>query len=86
MKDTRNKIPAIYLNDETHQAIKKLAQYQGTTMPKLAQALLEQMQPVLVNMVETYESILGGKDKDKALIDMVAKGLMQASQTLSEDD
>lgn len=55
-------------------------------MPKLAQALLEQMQPVLANMIETYEAILEGKDKDKALTDMVAKGLMQASQALSEDD
>lgn len=86
MKDTRNKIPAIYLNDETHHAIKKWAEYQGTTMPKLAQALLEQMQPVLANMIEAYEAILDGKDKDKALTDMVAKGLMQASQALSEDD
>ena len=82
----KNKIPAVHLNDETHQAIKKWAEYQGTTMPKLAQALLEQMQPVLTNMVETYEAILDGKDKDKALTDMVAKGLMQASQALSEDD
>lgn len=86
MNTQKNRIPAVHLNDETHQAIKKLAEYQGTTMPKLAQALLEQMQPVLANMIETYEAILEGKDKDNSLTDMVAKGLMQASQALSEDD
>ena len=45
----RNKI-AVHLNDETHQVMKKWAEYQGTTMPKLAQALLEQMHPVLEQM------------------------------------
>lgn len=83
MNTQKNKI-AVHLNDDTHQAIKKWAQYQGTTMPKLAQALLEQMHPVLIQMIETYEAILEGQNKDEALRKMLAKGLELANEKLNE--
>ena len=85
MTKKRNKI-AVHLNDETHQAIKKWSEYQGTTMPKLAEALLEQMHPVLIQMIETYEAILEGQNKDEALRNMLAKGLELASEKLNEVD
>lgn len=81
----RNKI-AVHLNDETHQALKKWSDYQGTTMPKLAQALLEDMEPLLQQLIETYEEIMAGNDKEKALNKLLAKGLTLAAEKLTEDD
>ena len=69
----QNKI-TVHLNDETHSAIKKWAKYQGTTMPKLAQSLLEDMNPLLEQLIETYEEIMSGKDKEKALNNFIKKG------------
>ena len=69
----QNKI-TVHLNDETHSAIKKWAKYQGTTMPKLAQSLLEDMNPLLEQLIETYEEIMSGEDKEKALNNFMAKG------------
>lgn len=81
----KNKI-AVHLNDETHQSLKKWAKYQGTTMPKLAQALLEEMQPLIEQLIETYEEIMAGNDKDKALNKLLAKGLTLAAEKLTEED
>ena len=86
----RNKIPAVYLNDETHQAMKKWAEYQGITMPQLAQNLLQEMEPVLTDMIKAYEDILAGKNSQVVLQNMLAKGLSLASEKLHieeiEDD
>lgn len=81
----KNKIANINLNDETHQAIKKWAQYQGTTMPKLAQVLLEDMEPILKQMIETYEEIIAGKDREKALNKLMARGFSLAAELLIEE-
>lgn len=81
----QNKI-TVHLNDETHSAIKKWAKYQGTTMPKLAQSLLEDMNPLLEQLIETYEEIMSGKDKEKALNKLMAKGLTLAAEKLTKDD
>lgn len=67
----KNKIPAVYLNDETHQVMKKWAQYQGTTIPKLAQALLEQMHPVLEQMVIAHEQIVQGAEQEEAIKELL---------------
>ncbi len=82
----KNKIANLNLSDETHQAIKKWAEYQGTTMPKLAQALLEDMQPMLVQLIDTYEEIMAGNDREKALNKLLAKGLTLAAERLTEED
>lgn len=82
----KNKIASINLNDETHQVMKKWAEYQGTTMPKLATALLEQMHPVLEQMIETYEQILEGKDQMKALNQLLMKGVDLANDQLTEEE
>ena len=81
----QNKI-IVHLNDDTHAAIKKWAKYQGTTMPKLAQSLLEDMNPLLEQLIETYEEIMSGSDKDKALNKLLAKGLTLAAEKLTEGD
>ena len=81
----QNKI-IVHLNDDTHAAIKKWAKYQGTTMPKLAQSLLEDMNPLLEQLIETYEEIMSGKDKEKALNNFMAKGLTLVAQRLQKDD
>ena len=66
--------------------MKKWSEYQGTTMPKLAQALLEDMEPLLKQLIETYEEIMSGNDKDKALNKLLAKGLTLAAEKLSEGE
>ena len=81
----QNKI-TVHLNDETHSAIKKWAKYQGTTMPKLAQALLEDMQPILVQLIDTYEEIMAGNDREKALNRLLAKGLTLAAEKITQED
>ena len=81
----QNKI-IVHLNDDTHAAIKKWAKYQGTTMPKLAQSLLEDMNPLLEQLIETYEEIMSGEDKEKALNNFMAKGLTLAAERLKKDD
>ena len=81
----QNKI-TVHLNDETHSAIKKWAKYQGTTMPKLAQSLLEDMNPLLEQLIETYEEIMSGKDKEKALNNFMAKGLTLAAERLKKNN
>lgn len=55
-------------------------------MPKLAQALLEEMQPMLEQLIETYEEILAGNDKDKALNKLLAKGLTLAAEKLEGEE
>ena len=80
----QNKI-TVHLNDDTHRAIKKWAKYQGTTMPKLAQSLLEDMNPLLEQLIDTYEDIMSGKDKEKALNKLLAKGLTLAAEQLTDD-
>lgn len=81
----RNKI-AVHLNDETHQVMKKWAEYQGTTMPKLAQALLEQMHPVLEQMITTYEEILEGRDENEALNQLLMKGVEHANNQINDKE
>lgn len=80
----QNKI-TVHLDDSTHLAIKKWAKYQGTTMPKLAQSLLEEMNPLLEQLIETYEEIMSGKDKEKALNNLLVKGLTLAAERLAAD-
>ena len=55
-------------------------------MPKLAQALLEDMEPLLQQLIETYEEIMAGNDKEKALNKLLAKGLTLAAEKLTEGD
>ena len=55
-------------------------------MPKLAQSLLEDMNPLLEQLIETYEEIMSGKDKEKALNKLMAKGLTLAAERLTQDD
>lgn len=81
----RNKIPAVYLNDGTHQAMKKWAAYQGLTMPQLAQHLLEEMQPVLEEMIKSYEDILSGQNALDVLQNLMASGLTIAGDKLKVD-
>lgn len=86
MSTQKNKIPAVYLNDETHKVMKKWSEYSGLTMPKLAQSLLEEMQPVLAEMVKAYEDIEAGKNKEQALMNIIAKGLSNAGEQLYEEN
>lgn len=85
-RSQKNKIASIHLNDATHQAIKKWAEYQGTTMPKLAQVLLEQMQPMLEQLTQTYEEILEGTDQTEALNKLLINGVALANAQLKEDN
>lgn len=82
----RNKIPAVYLNDETHAAMKKWADYQGSTLPKLAQAVLEEMQPVFEQMIVVYEDMLAGVDEETAKNKLIARSLAIAVERLNKGE
>lgn len=86
MTTQKNKIPAVYLNDETHHAMKEWAEISGITMPKLAQNLLEEMQPVLVEMITAFNKIKEGENQVTVLQNMVANGLTLAAERLRQED
>ena len=44
------------------------------------------MEPLLKQLIETYEEIMSGNDKDKALNKLLAKGLTLAAEKLSEGE
>lgn len=83
MTDKRNKI-ALHLNDDTHLALKKWAGYQGTTMPKLAQAMLEDMQPMLEQLIIAYEEIMSGENKQEVLDKMLSNTINLATARQEE--
>lgn len=89
MTDKRNKI-ALHLNDDTHLALKKWAGYQGTTMPKLAQAMLEDMQPMLEQLIIAYEEIMSGENKqevlDKMLVNTINLATARQEEATKDDE
>ncbi len=85
-KDTRNKIASIHLNDETHQAMKRWSEITGLSMSKLAKNLLEEMQPVLAEMIKAYEDIESGKNSLNVLQNLMASGLEIAGNKLRQHE
>lgn len=61
------KVPAIYLNDDTHKAIAEYAELSGSTINRVCKTILDDMQPVIVEMIKAVKEIQQGKDKQAVL-------------------
>ena len=57
----RKKIANIYLNEETHATLKALAAHQETTIQGTAAHWLEEIQPIMQEMVEAFDAIKADK-------------------------
>lgn len=80
------KISNLYLNKETHATIKALAAHQETTIQVTAAHWLEEIQPVMQEMVEAFDKIKSGENTQKVLHNFMAKTLHMAADSLEIDD
>jgi hypothetical protein len=80
------KISNLYLNKETHATIKALAAHQETTIQVTAAHWLEEIQPVMQEMVEAFDKIKSGQNTQKVLHNFMAKTLHMAADSLEIDD
>ena len=80
------KISNLYLNKETHATIKALAAHQETTIQVTAAHWLEEIQPVMQEMVEAFDKIKSGENTQKVLHNFMAKTLHMAADSLETDD
>ncbi len=82
----KKKIANIYLNPETHATLKALAVHQETTIQATAAHWLEEIQPVMQEMVEAFDKIKGGQNTQKVLHNFMAKTLHMAAESLETED
>ena len=80
------KISNLYLNKETHATIKALAAHQESTIQVTAAHWLEEIQPVMQEMVEAFDKIKSGENTQKVLHNFMAKTLHMAADSLEIDD
>ena len=80
------KISNLYLNKETHATIKALAAHQESTIQVTAAHWLEEIQPVMQEMVEAFDKIKSGQNTQKVLHNFMAKTLHMAADSLEIDD
>ena len=80
------KISNIYLNKETHATIKALAAHQEMTIQVTAAHWLEEIQPVMQEMVEAFDKIKSGQNTQKVLHNFMAKTLHMAAESLETED
>ena len=81
----RNKIQNVYLNEETHATLKALAKHKEMTIQKTAAELLEEMQPVMQEIVNAFDSIKKGENAQKALQAFMAKSLHMTADSLEDE-
>ena len=84
--DDRKKVSNLYMNPETHATLKALAAHKGMSMQATAAELLEEMQPVMQEMVQALDDIKKGKNTQKVLGNYLAKSLHIAASALEKDN
>lgn len=82
----RKKIANIYINPETHATLKALAAHQETTLQGTAAHWLEEIQPVMQEMVQAFDDIKSGKNTQNVLQNFMAKSLHLAADSLSTEE
>ena len=82
----RKKIANIYLNPETHATLKALAAHQETTLQGTAAHWLEEIQPIMQEMVTAFDDIKSGKNTQNVLNNFMAKSLHMAADSLTTED
>lgn len=79
------KISNIYLSKETHATIKALAAHQETSIQVTAAHWLEEIQPVMQEMVQAFDDIKNGENTKNVLQNFIAKSLHKVADSLEED-
>lgn len=82
----RKKIANIYINPETHETLKALAAHQETTLQGTAAHWLEEMQPIMQEMVQAFDDIKSGKNTQRVLNNFMAKSLHLVADGLEEEE
>ena len=82
----RQKIANIYLNEETHATLKALAAHQETTIQGTAAHWLEEIQPIMQEMVEAFDAIKSGQNTQNVLQNFIAKSLHMAADSLTTEE
>jgi len=82
----RHKIANIYLNEETHATLKALAAHQESTIQGTAAHWLEEIQPIMQDMVQAFDDIKNGKNAQNVLQNLMASGLQKAADQLKIED
>ena len=82
----RKKIANIYVNPETHATLKALAAHQETTLQGTAAHWLEEIQPMMQQMVQAFDDIKNGKNAQNVLQNLMADGLKRAGENLKVED
>lgn len=82
----RKKIANIYVNAETHATLKALAAHQETTLQGTAAHWLEEIQPIMQDMVQAFDDIKSGKNVNNVLQNLMANGLQKAADQLKIED
>lgn len=83
---TRHKIANIYLNEETHATLKALAAHQETTIQGTAAHWLEEIQPIMQEMVQAFDDIKSGQNTQNVLQNFIAKSLHMAADSLTTEE
>lgn len=83
---SRNKVQNLYLDEKTHATLKALAAHQETTIQATAAHWLQEIQPVMQEMVEAFDKIKSGENTQKVLHNFIAKTLHMAADNLEIDD
>lgn len=83
---TRQKIANIYLSEETHATLKALAAHQETTIQGTAAHWLEEIQPIMQEMVIAFDEIKSGKNTQKVLSNFLAKSLHRVADDLTTEE
>lgn len=82
----RHKIANIYLNEETHATLKALAAHQESTIQGTAAHWLEEIQPIMQDMVQAFDDIKNSKNAQNVLQNLMASGLQKAADQLKIED
>ena len=82
----RKKIANIYVSPETHATLKALAAHQEGTLQGTAAHWLEEIQPVMQEMVEAIDAIKSGKNTQNVLQNFMAKSLHTVADKLAEEE
>lgn len=80
------KIANIYISPETHATLKALAAHQETTLQGTAAHWLEELQPVMQEMVEAFDAIKSGKNTQAVLNNFMSKSLHLAADSLTTEE
>ena len=81
---TRKRI-ALSVRPEYHEKLIKLAHYQDRTITTVVNDLLNECESAVDLMLNAYEQIEKGVDQQKVLTNMLAEGLVIASEKLKQD-